>query len=111
MDFDLQPTLIGSLVRLRPLVAEDFEEMYHVAGDPRLWEQHPEPQRYRREVFQKFFWKNHWKLPILRLRSFSTRSENRLYLCRQGTLGARLQPRDEKVDAGSCIPSCRSRLI
>ena len=55
MDFDLQPTLDGSLVRLRPLAAEEFEALYAVASDPLIWEQHPEPLRYRREVFQKFF--------------------------------------------------------
>jgi RimJ/RimL family protein N-acetyltransferase len=55
MEFDLQPNLKGSLVRLRPLVVEDFEILYAVASDPLLWEQHPEPLRYRRDVFQKFF--------------------------------------------------------
>ena len=55
MEFDLQPILKGALVQLRPLVVEDFEELYTAASDPLLWEQHPEPLRYRREVFQKFF--------------------------------------------------------
>jgi RimJ/RimL family protein N-acetyltransferase len=55
MDFDLQPTLKGALVQLRPLAVEDFEVFYTAANDPLLWEQHPEPLRYRREVFQKFF--------------------------------------------------------
>jgi RimJ/RimL family protein N-acetyltransferase len=55
MDFELQPTLTGHWVQLRPLVAEDFDALYAVASDPLVWEQHPEPLRYRREVFQKFF--------------------------------------------------------
>ena len=55
MEFDLQPTLAGTLVRLRPLASEEFEALYAVASDPLIWEQHPEPLRYRREVFQKFF--------------------------------------------------------
>ena len=55
MEFDLQPILKGALVQLRPLVIEDFEALYAVASDPRIWEQHPEPLRYRRDVFQKFF--------------------------------------------------------
>ena len=55
MDFDLQPILKGSLVQLRPLVVEDFEGLYAVASNPLIWEQHPEPLRYRRDVFQKFF--------------------------------------------------------
>jgi RimJ/RimL family protein N-acetyltransferase len=55
MEFDLQPILKGTLVQLRPLVVEDFEVLYRAANDPLLWEQHPEPLRYRRDVFQKFF--------------------------------------------------------
>ena len=55
MDFELQPTLTGDRVTLRPLVIEDFEAVYAAASDPLVWEQHPEPLRYRREVFQKFF--------------------------------------------------------
>jgi len=55
MDFELQPNLTGAHVQLRPLVPEDFEALYAAASDPLVWEQHPEPLRYRREVFQKFF--------------------------------------------------------
>jgi len=53
--FDLQPTLKGSLVELRPLRSEDFDALFQAASDPLLWEQHPEPDRYKREVFEKFF--------------------------------------------------------
>ena len=55
MEFNLQPTLRGTHVELRPLALEDFEALYAAASDPLVWEQHPEPLRYRREVFQKFF--------------------------------------------------------
>jgi RimJ/RimL family protein N-acetyltransferase len=55
MKFELQPTLKGSLVELRPLRDDDFESLYAAASDPLIWAQHPEPQRYRRDVFQKFF--------------------------------------------------------
>jgi RimJ/RimL family protein N-acetyltransferase len=55
MEFDLQPILKGTLVQMRPLVVEDFETLFAVASDPLIWEQHPEPLRYQREVFQKFF--------------------------------------------------------
>jgi RimJ/RimL family protein N-acetyltransferase len=55
MPFDLQPTLTSDLLELRPLRAEDFEELYAVAADPLLWEQHPNPERSEREVFRKFF--------------------------------------------------------
>ena len=55
MDFDLQPTLKGELIELRPLEAQDFAALFSAASDPKIWEQHPESDRYRREVFQKFF--------------------------------------------------------
>jgi RimJ/RimL family protein N-acetyltransferase len=53
--FDLQPTLVGTTLSLRPLVAGDFEALFTVASDPLIWEQHPEPTRYQRKVFEGFF--------------------------------------------------------
>lgn len=53
--FDLQPTLRGTLLSLRPLVPEDFEALFAVSADPLVWEQHPERFRYQRPVFEKFF--------------------------------------------------------
>lgn len=51
-----QPSgLASELIRLQPLSANDFEKLYEVASDPRVWEQHPEKDRYRRERFQLFF--------------------------------------------------------
>jgi RimJ/RimL family protein N-acetyltransferase len=55
VDFDLQPTLKGSLVELRPLAQSDFDAMHKAASDPLIWEQHPEPNRYKKEVFQRYF--------------------------------------------------------
>ena len=55
MSFDLQPTLEGELVRLRPLRAEDWDDLYAVAADPLIWEQHPCPDRHEEEVFREFF--------------------------------------------------------
>jgi N-acetyltransferase len=52
---DLQPTLRGELLWLRPLVPEDFESLFAISSDPKVWEQHPENTRYKREVFEKFF--------------------------------------------------------
>lgn len=54
-DFDLQPTLKGNLLRLRPLKPEDFEALFAVSSDPLIWEMHPEKNRYQRDVFEKFF--------------------------------------------------------
>lgn len=51
----LQPILESDLVYLRPLESEDFENLYAVASDPFIWEQHPNKDRYKREVFETFF--------------------------------------------------------
>jgi RimJ/RimL family protein N-acetyltransferase len=53
--FNLQPTLAGDIVALRPLRAQDFEALFAAAADPLIWEQHPEHTRYRRDVFTSFF--------------------------------------------------------
>ena len=42
-------------MELRPLRAEDFEELYAVASDPLIWEQHPASDRYKEDVFREFF--------------------------------------------------------
>ena len=55
MAFELQPILSGDLVLLRPLRAEDFDDLYAVASDPLIWEQHPARDRYRIEVFRQLF--------------------------------------------------------
>jgi N-acetyltransferase len=57
MPFDLQPTLRGSLVELRPLRPDDWPALYAVASDPMIWEQHPERDRYTEPVFREFFHK------------------------------------------------------
>jgi RimJ/RimL family protein N-acetyltransferase len=54
-DFDLQPTLRGRLLELRPLRSDDVDELYAVASDPLIWEQHPASDRYQPEVFAGFF--------------------------------------------------------
>jgi RimJ/RimL family protein N-acetyltransferase len=53
--FDPQPHLVGEAVELRPLLESDFDELYSVASDPRIWEQHPVPDRYEEEPFREFF--------------------------------------------------------
>lgn len=54
MPFDPQPILKGDLLALRPL-PEDFDDLYAVASDPLIWEQHPASDRYQKEVFREFF--------------------------------------------------------
>jgi len=55
MTFELQPTLMSEILEVRPLRADDWEELYAVASDPLLWEQHPNSDRYKPDVFRKFF--------------------------------------------------------
>ncbi|TCD18309.1 N-acetyltransferase [Pedobacter psychrodurus] len=55
MNFELQPTLENDLITIVPLKEEDFEALFAVASDPLLWEQHPNKDRYKREVFENFF--------------------------------------------------------
>lgn len=54
-DFELQPTLKDNLLKIQPLMADDFEILYSVASDPLIWEQHPNRDRYKRPVFETFF--------------------------------------------------------
>ncbi|KIA95528.1 acetyltransferase [Pedobacter kyungheensis] len=55
MYFDLQPTLANDLIQIVPLKETDFEALFAVASDPLIWEQHPNKDRYQREVFENFF--------------------------------------------------------
>ncbi len=53
---NLQPfNLADENVKLIPLREEDFELLYAVASDPLIWEQHPNPDRYKRDVFLNYF--------------------------------------------------------
>ncbi len=55
MDFELQPTIENDLIKISPLKEADFEILYKIASDPLIWEQHPNKDRYQREVFKTFF--------------------------------------------------------
>jgi RimJ/RimL family protein N-acetyltransferase len=55
MVFDPHPNLVGDLLELRPLREDDFDELYAVASDPLIWEQHQVPDRYRVETFREYF--------------------------------------------------------
>lgn len=54
-EFDLQPVLQNDFVSIRPLVENDYEVVYKMASDPLIWEQHPVRDRYKKEVFDKYF--------------------------------------------------------
>jgi RimJ/RimL family protein N-acetyltransferase len=53
--FDLQPTLKGERVTLRPMRAEDFDALFLAASDPLIWEQHPERDRHTESKFRRYF--------------------------------------------------------
>ena len=53
--FDLQPCLRGELVELRPLTPGDWDELFAVASDPLIWEQHPESDRHKEAIFRGYF--------------------------------------------------------
>jgi RimJ/RimL family protein N-acetyltransferase len=55
MTFDLQPTLIGTSVSLRPLADSDFDALFAVASDPQIWAQHPAHDRWQASVFRRLF--------------------------------------------------------
>lgn len=55
MPFELQPTLENEFIKIKPLNKKDFEVLYKIASDPLLWEQHPNKDRYKKEIFESFF--------------------------------------------------------
>lgn len=52
---DRQPVLEGERLHLRPLVPEDWEQLYAVASDPQVWALHPVHDRWQESVFREFF--------------------------------------------------------
>jgi len=55
MEFELQPSLANELIKIQPLKQTDFDALYTIASDPLLWEQHPNKNRYKKDVFETFF--------------------------------------------------------
>ena len=55
MNINIQPTLENENVILHPLQDKDFDDLYAVASDPKIWEQHPNKDRCKIEVFKVFF--------------------------------------------------------
>lgn len=51
----LQPVLRGPALELRPMRSDDLEPLSAVAADPLIWALHPEPTRWQRPVFERFF--------------------------------------------------------
>lgn len=54
-EFDYQPTLQGARVIARPIAAADWPTLSAAASDPAIWEQHPDSDRYKTEIFRRYF--------------------------------------------------------
>ncbi len=52
MPFDMQPTLTGPTLELRPITAADYAAVFAAASDPLIWAQHPDSLRWREDVFK-----------------------------------------------------------
>src|SRR5215467_5179214 len=52
---DLQPTLVGPRVIVRPIEPADWPDMFAAASDPEIWALHPVRDRYTEPVFRAFF--------------------------------------------------------
>lgn len=52
---DFQPTLEGPRVIVRPIVADDWSDLFAAASDPLVWEQHPAKDRYEEDKFRAYF--------------------------------------------------------
>ena len=52
---DLQPTLAGAKIGLRPIATKDRDALFTIASDPLLWAQHPDASRGTPAGFDRFF--------------------------------------------------------
>jgi RimJ/RimL family protein N-acetyltransferase len=52
---DLQPTLAGQTIVIRPIRQEDWRDMFAAASDPLIWQAHPAADRYKENVFREYF--------------------------------------------------------
>lgn len=50
-----QTSLETQNIILRPMLESDYESMLLAASDPKIWEQHPEKDRFKPENFERFF--------------------------------------------------------
>jgi len=50
-----QPILQDDSVILTPLRPDEFEELLAVASDALIWAQHPNPDRWQRDIFRTYF--------------------------------------------------------
>ena len=55
MTIDLQPSLVGERLTMRPMLAADWVELFTVASDPLIWEVHPFNDRWQEHRFRSYF--------------------------------------------------------
>jgi N-acetyltransferase len=55
MEVNLKPILENEDLILHPLQDSDLELLYRVASDPKIWEQHPNQDRWKKDIFRTFF--------------------------------------------------------
>src|SRR5690606_4398670 len=55
MNINIQPVLENEKAILYPLRDKDFEALYAVASDPKIWEHHPDNNRWKKDAFKTFF--------------------------------------------------------
>ncbi|ULT22755.1 hypothetical protein KUH03_26010 [Sphingobacterium sp. E70] len=60
MKFVAPNKLENDKVVLKLIDPSDFDTLYQVAKDPLIWEQHPNKDRWKEEVFRSFLML-HWK--------------------------------------------------
>ena len=97
--FDLQPRLVGELIEVRPLAPDDWEDLFAVASDPLIWEQHPARERYREDVFREFFREAHATgsaFVVIERKTGKIIGSSRYYLFDQGGF----DPRESSVEIG-----------
>lgn len=51
MEFNIQPIIVTEEVILYPLQEKDIEFLYTTASDPKIWEQHPNKDRWKKDIF------------------------------------------------------------
>lgn len=52
---NLQPTLIGSLVTLKPMQERDWKGMFKAASNSKTWAGHVKRDRYKEDIFRPYF--------------------------------------------------------
>lgn len=55
MNFENTPTLTNTMVQLRALTPDDYDALFAVASEQKLWEYHPIGDGYTQKGFRKFF--------------------------------------------------------